>query len=48
MPWFTGKDFMLYVLDYMNKQLYVIDSPPVPEWRGDISYRKYEIDIAYF
>jgi len=40
MLWLTGTNFMLYVLDYMNEEIIVIDPSPLPEWCGDIPYKK--------
>ena len=48
LPWFTGKNFMLYVLDHVDKILIMIDPLRVLEWCEDNPYRKYGNTITHF
>ncbi|KAG2611440.1 hypothetical protein PVAP13_4KG147700 [Panicum virgatum] len=47
-PWFTRKNFMLYVLDHVEKELHVIDPSPVPKWFEGNAFRKYGKTLQHF
>lgn len=48
LPWFTGKNFMLYMLDHMDKKLYVIDPSHIPSWCEGNAFRKYGKNLTHF